>query len=488
MKKTVTAVILLSLLATVAAFGQWQDLGIFPKAGVTPGDTLFSSVHGLAVDPDGKIWICSYYAYPEDTILIKNYGARIGNGTTITDSVISKQVAVRALYIYNPNGTKASFSPMKFVTVGGVQDTLGGRSLQAYAGAPYLWNPSSSPDPGVGLRTDQDGNILACYRDRIWRINYKTGAGMDRGLVNSARASVTSPGVDVNGYVFINRVVSGATPLYILNPDLTFLQNAVDTLDPNSFSRATEVSKDGNDIYFCGYTDRAIYRYRSTAGVLGSFLSRVDTIMKGFHTESIGWCPKPTHNAYLWASCGSYNDMPNDWPGHPTQYTPGTWYAIDTAGDGSVKDSIKWTFQIPGDVNERPRSIAFSPGGDTAYVGVFGNSGHGYAQLRMYRRGGAANSVEPVNTGVPEAYALSQNYPNPFNPSTEIEFKVAKAGMTTLVVYDILGRQVATLVNQNMNPGTFRAKLDGTRLASGTYIYTLTSGDARITKKMMLLK
>jgi hypothetical protein len=83
---------------------------------------------------------------------------------------------------------------------------------------------------------------------------------------------------------------------------------------------------------------------------------------------------------------------------------------------------------------------------------------------------------------------MQQNYPNPFNPSTEIEFKVAKAGMTTLKVYDILGREVSTLVNQNMNPGTFTVKLDATNLATGTYIYTFTSGDARITKKMMLLK
>ena len=177
---------------------------------------------------------------------------------------------------------------------------------------------------------------------------------------------------------------------------------------------------------------------------------------------------------------------PNDWPGLTTKYTPGTWYAIDTAGNGTVVDSIKWTFQIAGDVNERPRSIAFSPGGDTAYVGVFGNSGHGSAQLRMYKR--VITGIDVVNNGIPSGYELQQNFPNPFNPSTEIEFKVAKAGMTKLVVYDVLGREVTTLVNQNMNPGTFRAKLDGTRLASGTYIYTLTSGNARITKKMMLLK
>ncbi len=487
MKKTVTAVILLSILAAVTAFGQWQDRGIFPPAGKVAGDTIHYGVHGLAVDPDGKIWVLSYYAYPEDTILVKNYGARIGDGKTITDSITQQEVAVRVIRVYNPDGTQVSFSPIKFLTVNGKQDTIGGASLQAYTGGPWLWNPSSSPNSGRGLRCDQDGNIIASMFNIFYRINYKTGAGMAKGLENTAGASTVSVGVDANGYVYATKVASGAAPLAVFNPDLTFNENAVDTLDPNSYCRAVEVSKDGNDIYFPGYTDRAIYRYRSPAGLLGSFYTRIDTILKGFHCESIGWNKKKSGtNAYLWASCGSYNDVPNDWPGLTTYYTPGTWYAIDTTGNCAVRDSIKWTFFIANDANERPRAIAFSPGGDTAYVGVFGLTGHGNPSLRMYTR--TVTSISVVNNNVPSGYALQQNYPNPFNPSTEIEFKVAKAGMTTLKVYDVIGRVVATLVNQNMNPGTFTAKLDGTNLASGTYLYTFTSGDARITKKMMLLK
>ena len=89
---------------------------------------------------------------------------------------------------------------------------------------------------------------------------------------------------------------------------------------------------------------------------------------------------------------------------------------------------------------------------------------------------------------IPDGYALSQNYPNPFNPSTEIEFTLPKAGLTTLKVYDVLGKEVATLVNENLGVGTFKTSLDGSRLSSGTYIYTLSSGDSRISKKMLLVK
>ena len=153
-------------------------------------------------------------------------------------------------------------------------------------------------------------------------------------------------------------------------------------------------------------------------------------------------------------------------------------------------EKINWVFNKKYDTtnvlkaNERPRAIAFSPGGDTAYVGVFGGSAPG--GLRVFRR--VQTGIEPIPGGVPLVYALTQNYPNPFNPTTEIQFTVAKAGMTTLKVFDILGREVTTLVNQPMNPGKFRVSFDGKNLSSGTYIYVLTSGDARITKKMMLLK
>jgi len=104
----------------------------------------------------------------------------------------------------------------------------------------------------------------------------------------------------------------------------------------------------------------------------------------------------------------------------------------------------------------------------------------------MFRR--VVTSVEQVESGIPSGYTLSQNFPNPFNPSTEIHFTVAKGGITTLIVYDMLGREVATLVNENLAPGTYKSKFDASKLSSGSYIYTLTSGNFRMSQKMLLLK
>ncbi len=89
---------------------------------------------------------------------------------------------------------------------------------------------------------------------------------------------------------------------------------------------------------------------------------------------------------------------------------------------------------------------------------------------------------------VPLRYSLEQNYPNPFNPSTKIKFSLKKAGKTTLKVYDVLGREVAVLVNEEMTPGTHVVDFYNTKLATGLYFYQIKSGNFIATKKMLMIK
>ena len=88
----------------------------------------------------------------------------------------------------------------------------------------------------------------------------------------------------------------------------------------------------------------------------------------------------------------------------------------------------------------------------------------------------------------PSEFTLSQNYPNPFNPSTSIEYSVPTNENVTLKVFDILGREVATLVNQEMNPGNYKVHFDASNLSSGIYFYKISSGTYNKTMKMLLLK
>ena len=85
-------------------------------------------------------------------------------------------------------------------------------------------------------------------------------------------------------------------------------------------------------------------------------------------------------------------------------------------------------------------------------------------------------------------YNLSQNYPNPFNPSTKINYEIQKTEFVSLKVYDIIGREVATLINRTMQPGAYQVTLDGSKLSSGVYFYKLTAGDFTGIKRMILVK
>ncbi|MBI5058690.1 T9SS type A sorting domain-containing protein [candidate division KSB1 bacterium] len=98
------------------------------------------------------------------------------------------------------------------------------------------------------------------------------------------------------------------------------------------------------------------------------------------------------------------------------------------------------------------------------------------------------NAVGERRDGLPAEFALEQNYPNPFNPSTEIRYSVAAAGAVKLRVFDIQGRDVATLVDEAHAPGNYRVQFDGSALASGIYLYQLTAPATTLTRKMVLMK
>lgn len=99
-----------------------------------------------------------------------------------------------------------------------------------------------------------------------------------------------------------------------------------------------------------------------------------------------------------------------------------------------------------------------------------------------------ALSVEQVGTGIPEKFALQQNYPNPFNPSTVIRCQLPASGHVKLAVYDLLGREVAVLANENFAAGEYAFRFDGSSLASGVYFARLMAGSFVSTTKMILQK
>ncbi|MDP3831121.1 MAG: T9SS type A sorting domain-containing protein, partial [Ignavibacteriaceae bacterium] len=98
------------------------------------------------------------------------------------------------------------------------------------------------------------------------------------------------------------------------------------------------------------------------------------------------------------------------------------------------------------------------------------------------------NLSSEVDISLPIAFELSQNYPNPFNPSTVINWQITNDGFVTLKVYDITGKEVTQLVNKEMKAGRHSVEFNAVNLSSGTYLYELSSGAQKVTKKLLLMK
>ena len=97
-------------------------------------------------------------------------------------------------------------------------------------------------------------------------------------------------------------------------------------------------------------------------------------------------------------------------------------------------------------------------------------------------------SIQVIGNVIPERFDVSQNYPNPFNPVTKINFDIPSKSFVTLKVYDVSGKEVVTLVNQDLNPGRYIADFNGVNLSSGVYFYKLEAADFTEVKRMMLVK
>ncbi len=442
-----TFALLLLLPATVVA--QWQSVRAYsPFKSPWKPDNLWGS-HGVAVDPEGKIWMAPFDA--TDTV-------------TIGSGINARR---REIFVFYPDGRKAPFSPVKIIL---------GDSLN--------WNMS-----GRGITTDHKGNILYSSFHRIFRIDYKTGVGINKIEGVFPGAAITAAGVDSAGNIFVSRVVGGGHPVKIYGSDFSFIGNALDST--RSISRALAVSGDGTtmylpNIYRGGGSPNGVYVFRNALGPGFGAYTVVDTIFKGAQCEAIGWQPRKGAKPLLWVAAGSMENPPT------APWTESTFYAYNTVTK-RVVDSLKWGVTFPDNPTfddtvrnvqrRRARGIAFTSTGDTAYVTMFLADSN---SVKMFVK--TVTRVERERETIVEGYSLSQNYPNPFNPSTTIRFELPAAGLTTLRVYDVMGREVRVLVNEHLDAGSYSTTFDASGLPSGTYIYVLTSGSYRQANKMILMK
>ena len=177
-------------------------------------------------------------------------------------------------------------------------------------------------------------------------------------------------------------------------------------------------------------------------------------------------------------------DPDNDVATDTTRYLMSTYTKFDTLLAAGVNGSV---LQMnAGLYNLSPKDSAdvyFGVGlGTTASeaIALMDSAQTKYSKL--------VTAVEKATAVIPAQFALEQNYPNPFNPSTQIRFMLTTRGNVTLTVYDALGRNIRTLVNQQLDAGEYVTSFDATGLSSGVYYYVLRAGSLIESKRMVLIR
>lgn len=266
-------------------------------------------------------------------------------------------------------------------------------------------------------------------------------------------------------------------------------ENTTGALSTSFIAHATVVNRGGSPVPFPqGYiikapnkpiTDNATVRDTITVTTSGA-LTSIELFLAARHTftgdlDIVLRAPNGQTRDICSDNGGSGEDVLTFFVDGGTAVTTAAFYPpwTNTAGPevamgnfGATNIQGNWILEIGDDA-----------GGDTGSLIGWG-----------LRFNGAVQNIEPISNNVPGQYQLYQNYPNPFNPVTNIRFDLPKASNVKLVVYDILGREVKTLINEFQNAGSYEFKFDASNIASGTYFYRIEAGDFMEIKKMVLVK
>ncbi|MBL1214726.1 MAG: hypothetical protein HND52_15325 [Ignavibacteriae bacterium] len=513
-------------------YAQWTYTGSFPN------DFYKGGTHGIAVDPNGKIWTSSYFQ--SDWI--------------------------------SPHGDVIKCSPIfVFSSDGAPIDTIG--IIQTGTGTSAIYDTlgkGGSVSGCRGLEVDENGNIIyvRAAPSQIFKINYITRQGIARKELSEIGGSPTSPSVALDGTIFVGPVIGGgSTALCMYDTDLNFIGNAV--LSPPGFSRTLEVSDDGNSIYWMSFFPtslRKLYLYQRLNK--NSAFTLVNSLLEGMSIESSAWHPT-TGN--LWVSHDSRGSGP---------YTHLTWYAYDVMQETFI-DSFSLTPSDSIPFDEFPRGLDFSPNGQYAYVGLFGikysriqrfeafplpvelvsftasvdkqnihlqwetatelntykfiierrknsiveidwinigeinaagnsNSPKAYEfidskqlltgnylyRLRIIDNDGSFEFSNPleINLNFPKVYRLDQNYPNPFNPITKIQYSIPAESKVKIELYNVVGERVRELLNSDVMKGTYELDVNLSNFSSSVFIYRMVAksisgkNNFSATRKMILVK
>ena len=446
------------------------DSGLVGGTGSISGKWFESySPHGVVVDGNGRIWVAIHFGNGPD-----QNGSPEFVGYNHNDGIADDTCHFVPLYCFNADGSHASFSPITiFALPSGAMDTL--------------YSESKDNGSGKGISLDNNGNILYSAWSSVYRFDYQTGECLGK-WTPSVMGSITEAVQDpVTNLIYVGKV-GGGNPIYLLDEDLGFIANAVDVNSQINRTIAVLTDENGTNLYTGStWNGHGIHHWFSEDAEFNQF-EKVDTL--GNLAELV--TPDTTYtNVNLWVESLDLTPDGKLLVGALRRLWAGPlclWYIIDpvtgeyveeigTEGPDPADDHNLQAPPFAGAVNG-PRGGFFTDANTLYTVDFYMNT------LDKWTWTAAIDN----DVVILDKFALKQNYPNPFNPTTVIPFILEKSSIVRLTIYDMLGREIETLLDNKMNPGNYKINFDATGLASGTYVYRLDVDGETVSKKMLYVK
>lgn len=479
--KNLLAIITLLTLSSLNLFAQWQsDLRLTNDSAYS--STIYNSAEciGSSGDSVHVVWYDQrdgnseiYYKRSTDGGSIWGADNRltIDNASSWNTSLAVLGSVVHVVWIEDRDGNWEIY--YKHSTDGGTNWGADTRLTN---------NSSFSEFPSISVSGSVVSVVWMDNRDGNYEIYYKQSS--DGGASWSADTRLTSnsafsstPSVSVSGlvvHVIWRDFRDGNYEIYYKHstdggtnwqPDTRLTDNFADSGDPSVSASGSVVNvvwmdnRDGyHDIYYKGSTDGGSNWQQDI---------KITYNLAGPGSPSVSASGLVVH--VVWQD---FRD--GDWE---IYYKRSTDSGTSWGGDTRLTNNSSYS-ELP--------SVSVS--GSAVHV-LWSDNRDGNLEI-YYKRNpnGNVTGIENINSELPTAFELSQNYPNPFNPVTTIQYSIPQRSNVTLKVYDVLGKEIAVLVNEEKDRGVYTAGFDGTGLASGMYLYRLKAGSFVETKKMILLR
>ncbi len=311
------------------------------------------------------------------------------------------------------------------------------------------------------IKTDAKG-------DTLWTKTYG-GEKSDRG--NSVQQTADG-GYAITGY-YSKGFGSGGDDVYLIKTDANGKELWSKTYggDDSDYGYAVEQTADGGYI-IAGET------YSFGAGWSDVYLIKTNAEGDTLWTKTYGGDNSDSGRSLYQTDDGGYVIA-----GYSYSGGSGDIYFIKTDAAGStLLEKILGT-----ELTEEAYGIQPATGGGYVLVGFVGQS-YGNDDVYILKTNKFETAIDHKANLTPDKFSVSQNYPNPFNPQTTIKIEAPKTGIVQIIVYNVIGKRVRTLVNEVLQPGTYYYKFDGYSLSSGVYYYTVKADNFYEVKRMVLLK